>query len=118
MLSPKADKSRGAALRSLRGGRSFVPSGWQASSSDITHVVVVAAQPPILHAQSPPSSPVAYSSPNVLINSLGSQGNDLTLVTVLPPNSSTHISPLRIYPGKGKSVRPNRSTSPPPVLHS
>lgn len=40
--SPEANKYRGATLRSLRGGRSFVRSEQQASSSDITPVVVVA----------------------------------------------------------------------------
>lgn len=114
--SSEATVARGAAPRSLRGGKSLAPSGRQPSLQVNSSVTDAVPHVPTRHDQSNPSLSALSPPPNVLINSLEFQGESSLHTDTLPPSLTNQISPLCLSLDKVKKSLPNRSSSPPPVL--
>lgn len=113
--STDGDMSRGAVLRSIRGGKGYGSSGRLTTSHATSSIIVVDKQPPTYVGHIPSSPPVTISPPNVQNDLFRSQGEDFSHLSSLPPNPTTQITPFHKPPNLSKDIR---STSPTPILRS
>lgn len=117
--SPDIPLSRGAVIWNIRGGRSAASGGRPVTPHAPFVTLDADTQLPTPFTHTNASPPITFSSPNVPLNALGSQGIEVTPPNVLPPNPSTHTSPpLHLPPGEKTQLRPHRSKSSNHVLRS